>query len=643
MEGQYGWAGKILRVNVSNRTSSEVPTAAFSESFLGGIGIGYKIAWDELSAGCSAFSPENKLIFATGPLTGTLAPGSGRTEVVGISPRTYPREVVTRSGIGGHWGAELKRAGYDALILEGESDAPVSVVVEGGKVSFHDASGLWGEDTYTTQRKLKEEHGARSQVFCIGPAGENRCRFAVILTETSSVSGKSGFGAVMGAKKVKALVVKGSGGSVRIAHPEQLLQLSKECRRRIGYNPMREWTMGKTPTPAHQRFFDKYRIGNASCSGCPVQCFAFVKVPDSDPCQMHCINYYYMSFAYGYYGETLEADKAAMEGTVLANKLGMDTFELAGMIPWLRDLRSAGAAVGGDWGLAGEPIGSRAFIRGLIEGIAHRKGIGDLLAEGCARAAADFPGGWKLYESYYPAHGQSEHNSVREFPGIALFWALDSRDPMIDHHAYRHLCVSRPGWPSPYTMSPENAKRISKTLFGSEKSIDHSTYEGKAQAVVYCQNRSAVMNSLVLCDWLFPLFISQSRGDRAGDPGAEAALFSAVTGIEADEGTLALIGERIWNLTRAIMVREGRRRAADVLEETFYHSEEGPAESGPSGGKHGFGAVSDHGAAVPREAFEQAKTEYYRLRGWDPETGVPKKATLVRLGLTEIADALPDR
>jgi aldehyde:ferredoxin oxidoreductase len=190
-------------------------------------------------------------------------------------------------------------------------------------------------------------------------------------------------------------------------------------------------------------------------------------------------------------------------------------------------------------------------------------------------------------------------------------------------------------------MSPENAKRISKTLFGSEKAIDHSTYEDKAQAVVYCQNRSAVINSLVVCDWLFPMFISQSREDRAGDTGAEAALLSAVTGIEIDEETLSLKGERIWNLARAIMVREGRRRATDVLEEAFYRSEGGSSKKESSGMRQSGGLFFDEKTAVPREAFEQAKTKYYRLRGWDPETGIPKKSTLVRLGLAEIADALP--
>jgi aldehyde:ferredoxin oxidoreductase len=638
MERNCGWSGKILRVNVSDRSSTEMPTSTFSELFLGGVGIGYKIAWDEISPQCSALGAENKLIFSTGPLTGTLAPGSGRMEIVGKSPRTYPKEAVTRSGIGGHWGVELKHAGYDALILEGESDVPIYVMVERGQVSFHDASELWGDDTYVTQKKLKHEYGERSQVLCIGPAGENRCRFAVILTETSSVSGKSGFGAVMGAKKVKALVVKGIGGTIKIAHPEMLLKLSKEIRKRIGYNPAREWTMGKVPSPQQIRFFDKYRTGNASCYGCPVQCLAFVKVPGVDPCQMHCINYYYMAPAYEYYGTKPEADRASMEGAVIANKLGIDTFEIAGMIPWFRDLRDAGAVDDGEWGTTGKKIGSREFIQEFLEGIAYRKGIGNLLAEGCARAADSFPKGWKMYETYYPAHGQAEHNSVREFPGIALLWALDSRDPMIDHHAYRHLSVSRPSWPSPHTLSSENANRIAEKLFGTKLAIDHSTYEGKALAVFYCQNRSAVMNSLVLCDWLFPMFVSQSREDRMGDTAAENALLSAVTGLEIDEQSLFLTGERIWNLSRAIMVREGRRRDNDTIEESFFRTENCLSQDASSANKHGFGGVSDAGKAVPRKAFELSKTEYYQIRGWDPNTGIPRTSTLVRLGLADIVD-----
>ena len=164
-EKSGGWADKILRINVSDRSSRVIPTEAYSRRLLGGLGIAAGIAWDEIKPETGAFDADNKLIFATGPLTGTLAPGSGRMEVVGKSPRTFPDEVVTRSGMGGHWGVELKRAGYDAVILEGETDSPVYVYIDGNNVEFHDAEDVWGKDTYATQKCLKEKHGNKVQLY----------------------------------------------------------------------------------------------------------------------------------------------------------------------------------------------------------------------------------------------------------------------------------------------------------------------------------------------------------------------------------------------------------------------------------------------------------------------------------------------
>lgn len=157
----------------------------------------------------SAFDPANRLVFAAGPLTGTLAPGSGRMELVAVSPRSYPRETVTRSGMGGFWGAELKFAGYDALAVEGKSEGWLNLWIHDDRVEFLDAGGYVGEDTYATQVRLRKELGERVRVVCIGPAGERLSRLAVILSETSFASGRSGFGAVMGSKKLKAIAVRG--------------------------------------------------------------------------------------------------------------------------------------------------------------------------------------------------------------------------------------------------------------------------------------------------------------------------------------------------------------------------------------------------------------------------------------------------
>jgi aldehyde:ferredoxin oxidoreductase len=612
-----GWTGKILRMDLTNQTTGTIPTQPFSERFTGGLGIAAKIAWDEIGPAIDAFDPRNKLIFSTGPLTGTLAPGSGRMEIVGKSPRTFPKEVVTRSGMGGHWGAELKYAGYDAVILEGEAEKPLYILINRKGVVFFDAGDLWGLDTFLTQKRLKAKHGAGTQVICIGPAGENRSRIATIISETGFASGKAGFGGVMGAKRVKAIAVQGEGGFVPVAHPGRLISLASTYRSLLDNNPMREWTMGQPPTDHHLAFFKKYRTGNASCFGCPLQCFAFFNVPGTDPGQAHCVSYYYMKPAYAYYGESLEADQALWEAISGCNKLGICNFEMVGIALWLKDLFVAGLISDLEAGLPLSRYGSKEFIVELMNAIAFRRNMGEILSEGAARAANLLPKAWPYYEKYYPAHGQFEHNSVRDFPGIALLWALDSRDPMIDHHAYRHLSVSRQRWPEPHTLRPEKAQGISKKIFGSETAIDHRTYEEKPGAIAYCQNRSCLINSLVLCDWLFPIFTSQAREDRMGDTTAESKFLSAVTGIEFSEEYLNHVGERIWNLQRAIMIREGRTREEDTLYNSYFQK-----------------------GNVNREDFERAKEEYYEIRGWDKKTGIPTRKTLGRLGLNDIAEKL---
>ena len=637
-----GWSGQMLRLNATDRSSRIVPTGDYGERFIGGVGLATKVAWDEIPPDVGALDPGNKLIFATGPLTGTLAPGSGRLEIMAKSPRTYPHEAVTRSGLGGHWGKELKQSGFDALILEGAAETPVYILIAQDSIDFFDAEELWGLDTYKTQKILHEKHGPDTQTLCIGPAGENKSRIAAIMSETSFASGKSGFGAVMGAKKVKAIVVNGRGGHIEVAHPGRLLKLADDYRNLLGVSPAREWTIGGKPADRHHRFFDKYRTGNASCFGCPLQCWAFIKVPGVDPSQAGCVNYYYMGPAYRYYGETVEADQALWLGNVLCNKLGLDTFELAGIAPFVREIYEAGLIEPDESGIPLSEFGSIEFISKLTEAIAYRRGLGDLLAEGAAVAAEKISGAWPIYEKYYPAHGQMEHNSVRDYPGIALFWALDSRDPMIDHHAYRHLSVTRLKWPHPHQLTVEQAEAIAKKIFGTPTAIDHRTYADKAAAVALCQNKSCVKNSLVLCDFLYPIFISQSREDRMGDTAAESQLFSAVTGQETSEAALDRIGERIVALSRAIMVREGRTRTEDTLHEAYFRDTE---VVDPAAGKGTMRVIlsSEHTKAVPRDQFEEAKTEYYRLRGWGADSGRPSRETLMELDLPEVAEALYPR
>jgi aldehyde:ferredoxin oxidoreductase len=218
---------------------------------------------------------------------------------------------------------------------------------------------------------------------------------------------------------------------------------------------------------------------------------------------------------------------------------------------------------------------------------------------------------------------------------------------MIDHHAYRHLAVSRQKWPEPHTLSFQNAVKISEQFFGSAAAIDHSTYAHKAEVAVFSQNRSTVINLLVLCDWQYPMVQSQVMSDRKGDFSIESKLLTAVTGKEISETELTGVGERVWNLMRAIAVREGRTRNEDTLHSSNFEPEEKLKN-------HTDGVIYSRPInlekvkpgsppkVVPRDAFEKAKDEYYHLRGWDHQTGWPTAEKLRGLGLHDIAQKLHD-
>ena len=223
--GIYGWIGKILRVDLSSGRIWEESVAEEIQRFLGGRGLGAWYAWKELPPGIDGFDEENRLMFLTGPLTGTLAPTSGRFEVCGIAPQAYPRPHYTRSNVGGHWGPTLKYAGYDGVIVQGRAERPSYLWVEDGRAEIRDAGDLWGLDTCETQQQLKAQTGFDTEVMCIGPSGEHLVRIAVIHSSLENAAGQGGFGAVMGSKNLKAVAVRGTGG-IRVADPETFLH---EC------------------------------------------------------------------------------------------------------------------------------------------------------------------------------------------------------------------------------------------------------------------------------------------------------------------------------------------------------------------------------------------------------------------------------
>lgn len=628
MSGSFGWVGRILRVDLSSEKVWTEDTGKYSRDYVGGVGIVARILWNEVPPEVGPFDPRNKLIFMTGPLTGTMAPCSAKIVVGSKSPSLHPIEHSTRSSVGGDWGPELKYAGYDGLVVEGRAEEPVYISVLNEEVEVRRATDLWGRGTFATQREISHQLDREVKTLCIGPAGENLSRIATIQTQTGRASGHSGFGGVMGSKNLKAIAVWGTG-DVRVADPKRFLKVCEYAKSLMVPHPMGGgggglgWTRA-LPDRRLLPFFSKYRRRYFSCHSCPAACDGFCSVPGVGSGSEKCDGWFYRDYAYDYHGDgSEEGDRAFFHTTLMANDLGVDCFELVSMIPWLERMRDRGLIRDDSIGLPLGRIGSKEFAEKLLRGIALREGPAGILSEGSARAADILGrGAEELYEALWFAYGQNQHDDVRSYPIVALLWAFDSRDPMIDTHAIRHLLVTRLLWPEPFGIKEHERDAICERIFGSTEVADHSNYRGKARATAICQNYSRAFNTLVLCDWTVPIFSTPSTKDHMGDPTVLNELLSAATGLEFSLEDLLRVGERIYNLERAQLVREGRRRGSDTLYEYW------------------FSNPDPNGKVVPKEEFERAKDEFYAIRGWDPETGIPRPERLRELGLFDVAEAL---
>ena len=671
MNPKGGWVGKILRVDLTSRKISEISTFDYVPRFLGGRGLGAKICWDEVPPEVGAFDPENRLIFATGPLQGTLAPTSGRFMVLGKSPQTAPNESFCRSGVGGHFAPELKWAGYDALIIQGKASKPVYLWITEGKAEIFDATRLWGLDTYQTQQMIWKLHGNKTRVMVIGRAGENRSRIACILTDSGDASGQGGFGGLMGSKNLKAIAVRGTG-TVTVARPKELMETSYHIQKLFSRKPL-----NSNPYLPEEKGF-KYNIwgggygrGSLSllpgevldlcqdpssgysqtpdgCFACPVSCRSRVEGPDITTGVAFCAqSYMYLESMVdkpekGYSKITWQAAK-------LADLYGINAYELMAIIPWLSDCYREKLITEEGTGLPLKEIGSWNFISMLLHKIADREGFGDLLAEGGQRAAAKLGGkAEKLSWMYYPRAGKfggyREHwvylggfPTGYAVPALALMWVLDNRDALVSHSYISMLwgAASTIGQ-NALTAVPEKIfpllKHVMKAAYGSEEAAAFLTTDGKslnwkwsAPVVKRYHQYSLLKDSYIVCDILFPYLFNANSSDHVGDVTLESRLYSAVTGIEMSLEESYQKGEMLCTLERALAVRDGRTRKDDILRDLYFEKED-------AGGRKYL-----------REDLERSKSEYYRLMGWDVGSGIPTEPTLKRSGLKDVAEDLQKR
>ncbi len=616
-----GYCGKILRVDLTREViKEEILKEEMILNFLGGSGIASKILFDEVPSKISAFDPANKLIFMTGLLTGTSVPAAARYGVAFKSPQTGGYGEATA---GGKWGTALKRAGYDGIIVEGCAKGSRVLVITNEGVEIMDGDSLWGKDTLSTEESLQRELGEGFRVASIGPAGENLVRMASIINDRGRAAARSGPGAVMGSKKLKAIAVKGNR-KVPLADSTRVIVLFKEMLQKIknhpsyvlfssqgtpgtfllrqfrGYGIVKNWQMDLSEFPLKERISGErlnkeFLVRKDACFSCPVACGRVTRgMMDGIPVEVKGPEYESMS-ALG-----SQCLNGHMESLILANHLcnllGMDTISTGGTIAFAMECYERGLFP--ESLLEGRklPWGDGKVMVDLIKEMAHKKSkLGKMLSEG-TKYASETLGGEAVQCAIQVKGVEAGQHDPRACQGWGLTYAFGNAGA-------RHT----EGVPWPEFGSVQ-------TPLGLDK-MDPTTIEGKPREMILMQDIIAsAMNSLGLC--YFPYGQTNSMG-------YVPDFFEAVTGRKMGIEDFLLCGERSFNVKRAFNAREGIGRKDDVLPHRFTHQ---PLKEGIS-----KGLVS----RVP-----EMMDEYYRLRGWDLETGWPTKEKLAQLSLHQESKAL---
>ncbi len=629
-----GWVGKILQVDLSTSEITQFPTKPYADKYLGGRGIGARLYWEKVRPETGAFDPENCVIFMTGPIVATGAQGATITAVVGKSPATIP-EGYCYGSLTGFVGAELKKAGFDGVVVTGRASKPVYIFIEDGHAKLIDASGLWGRNGYETGRRLEKIHGERTRYIAIGAAGEHMVRTAVALA-SHDCTVSAGFGAVLGSKNLKAIAVRGSG-KVEVADRKKLHELNRYTfkiskRIRLTIPPLIEGTKQAGLLEV---------IGKGNCHLCGLECVAGVyrygqkkELVGHRKCQSV---EYYRPWAYAQDDEPVET---FFEAPVMANDCGFETWEMQSIIDWLYDCYQAGALTEEETGLPLSKIGTRDFLEKLMHAIAYREGFGDILAEGLFRAGEKVSA--KARALFHPTVAPIGMNYLFPPRSQVIMALLYPFEPRVHHINYHDIGFVHVAWtrerhePGSTGITNREIRKIAKMFWGSEAAGDFTSYEGKAMAAKIILNRTYLKEMLGLCDWAYPISYSLNTADHMGDPDIEKKLCTAVIGITGE--ALDLYAERVYNLQRMILLKEGRRIPEDDYPLEYNFTE--PLLQADRIGKilvpgPGDRAVDMTGNKLDKKKFTMMLQEYYALRGWDV-TGQPMTETLTELGIANL-------
>jgi len=621
MSGIPGYAGVILRVDLSTKKLVKKKLdRELAYNFLGGSGFGTKILWDEVGPAVEPFSGDNRLIFAVGPFTATIYPTAGRFEVIGKSPLTG---IYGDANSGGHFAPKLKQAGFDAIVVQGRSERPVYLWLHDGDAELRDAKSVWGRGTDETEVMLREELGDDGvQSACIGPAGENLVRYAAVMTHGCAAA-RSGLGALMGFMRLKAIAAQGNS-KVNMAKPADFVKDALTAQKEILGN---EFTpglskygtpqlcvpmsiVGRFPTKNHQQghfeFVDdisaevlvqNHFVRRIACASCPIGCHHIVKVREGKYAGSTNIVLEYESInALG--SRVWNRDlPSIIEGDRLCDKYGLDTISTGASIAFAMELFEKGILTRNDTDLDLTWGNSETVIE-LIHRIAHRKELGNILAEGVKRASSKIGKG----SEYYAMHikGQeipAQDGRSQQSMGLAQVTSSRGAD-----HLKGFPTIDEMGFPT------EAVKRYGEQYLPEIVNGIETKY--KAMVVKDGEEFGCIIDSIGICKFgtFFPPALYWDR---------IATGLSLITGFDIDVQKLKMIGERIVNLQRMFNVREGITRKDDTQPKRLLE------EKSPSPGR-ALGHVVH---------LKPMLDEYYLLREWDVETGIPRETKLRELGL----------
>ena len=638
---EFGYAGEILKVDLSSGKTTRLATSDYAGNYLGGRGIATRLFWDMVPAETGAMEPANCLICATGPVTGFFGLAGCRWVICGKSPARQP-EAFSNGNLGGKWGPTLKYAGYDCLAVQGQAEKPVYLFIHDGTVDIRDAGALWGSSAFDASDSIRAELGKEVSVLAIGPAAENMAVFATALAD-GGASVSSGLGSVMGSKRLKAIAVAGNKRP-KAAHPDKLQKLIEHLRQMRGsvFSGPSPWGVAGITV-------------KENCYGCGIGCNRQAYSDEKGRrfkafCQATGV---YAKPVMDYFGKWNEVQMMAVR---LCDGYGLDTIVMAPLIRWLIDCYQEGIVGEKETGLPLSRAGSVEFIEALTRKIALREGFGDVLARGTLKAAELLGDRAKDIAYRYIATSTSESKDYdpRLILTTALLYATEPRRPVQQLHAVSgNTLIMWANWAREIKgafFSTDDLREAAARFWGGTLAADFSTYQGKALAAKKAQDRAYAQESLVLCDVHWPMTMTSEHyaGGHVGDPTLESQILSAITGKTIDEEGLYHIGERTCNLQRAIQLRQGwcGRKGDQILDyyfreplkkgDIFYNPD--ALMPGPDGK-----IISRIGAVIDREEFENMKSDYYGVRGWDVETGFPTRAKLEKLGLSDIISDLEKR